>query len=114
LALAAVGIYGVIAYMVSERTQEIGVRVALGAQSNDVLRLVMQQGVRPVLVGTVVGLLGALAVSRALAGLLVGVSPNDPLTFVLSTLVLVAIAFAGCYVPARRALRVDPIVALRS
>jgi putative ABC transport system permease protein len=114
LALAAVGIYGVIAYTVSERTQEIGVRVALGAQSNDVLRLVMQQGVRPVLVGTVVGLLGALAVSRALAGLLVGVSPNDPLTFVLSTLVLVAIAFAGCYVPARRALRVDPIVALRS
>jgi putative ABC transport system permease protein len=114
LALAAIGIYGVIAYMVSERTQEIGVRLALGARSTDVLRLVMRQGVRPVITGAIVGLLGALAVARAMSGLLVGVNPADPLTFALSTLVLVAFAIAGCYVPARRALRVDPIVALRS
>ena len=113
LFLAALGIYGVIAYMVGERTHEIGVRLALGAQPQDVVRMVMRHGVRLAIAGTGLGLAGALIVSRAMAGLLVGVSPSDPATFALATAALTAVALAGCYLPARRAIRVDPIVALR-
>jgi predicted permease len=112
--LAALGIYGVISYMVSERTHEIGLRVALGAGPAEILRLVMRQGVALALAGAAIGVAGALLVARAMGGLLVGVSPADPLTFAAATIVLTLVALAGCYVPARRAIRVDPIVALRA
>ena len=111
--LAGLGIYGVISYMVSERTHEIGVRLALGAQRADVARMVLRQGAGLALAGAGVGLIGALAVTRAMLGILYGVSPADPLTFVAVTALLIGIAFAACYVPARRAVRVDPITALR-
>ena len=114
LLLAALGMYGVIAYIVSERTLEIGVRLALGAQPSDVMRNVMRQGIGLVIAGTGFGLAGSLVVSRAMAGLLVGVSPTDPATFTLATVVLTLVVMAGCYLPARRAVRVDPIIALRS
>ena len=112
--LAALGLYGVISYMVTERTTEIGVRLALGAQRADVIRLVTRQGLQLALVGTAVGSVASLAASRAMAGLLVGVSPFDPLTLGAAATLLTAVACAGCYLPARRAVRVDPIVALRS
>ena len=111
--LAGLGIYGVISYMVSERTHEIGVRLAVGAQRADVARMVLRQGAGLALAGAGVGLIGALAVTRAMLGILYGVSPADPLTFVAVTALLIGIAFAACYVPARRAVRVDPITALR-
>lgn len=111
--LAALGIYGVISYMVHERTHEIGVRVALGAQPADVLALVMRQGLTLAVIGAAIGLVGALIVARAMSGLLVGVSSADPVTFGLTTAVLTLVAIGGCYVPARRAIRVDPIAALR-
>ena len=114
LLLAALGIYGVISYMVSERTHEIGVRLALGAQNAEVMGMVLRQGVRLAVAGATVGLAGALLVCRGISGLLVGVSPADPLTLGVATMVLTAVAIAGCFLPARRALRVDPIVALRS
>ena len=114
LLLAALGIYGVISYMVGERTHEIGVRLALGARPADVMGIVMRQGVTLALVGTVLGLVGALIASRMMAGLLVGVTPTDPLTFGVATFALSIVAMAGCYFPARRAIRVDPIVALRA
>jgi putative ABC transport system permease protein len=113
LLLAALGLYGVISYMVSERTQELGVRLALGAQPADVLRLILRQGVTLAVAGAAVGLAGAVLVSRAMAGMLVGVGPFDPLTLGSATGLLTLVAFAGCYLPARRAVRVDPVVALR-
>lgn len=113
LLLASLGIYGVISYMVSERTHEIGVRLALGAQRTDVMRMVLSQGLRLALVGAGVGLVGALVVSHAMSGLLYGVSPTDPLTFGVVAGALTAVAIAACYIPARRAIRIDPIVALR-
>jgi putative ABC transport system permease protein len=113
LILATLGIYGVISYMVSERRHEIGVRIALGAQRSDVMAMVMRQGVRLAIAGAAIGLVGTLVVARAMARLLVGVSPNDPWTFGVATLVLTTVAVAGCYLPARRAVRVDPISALR-
>jgi putative ABC transport system permease protein len=113
LLLAALGIYGVVSYMVGERTHEIGVRLALGAQPRDVMRIVLKQGLVLAVAGAVLGLAGALVVSRAMAGLLVGVSPADPLTFGVAAVVLTTVAFVGCYVPARRAIRIDPILALR-
>jgi ABC-type antimicrobial peptide transport system permease subunit len=114
LLLASLGIYGVISYMVSERTHEIGVRLALGAQQADVMRMVLRQGVSLAIAGAGVGLVGALVVSHVMSGLLYGVSPTDPLTFGVVTGALTAVALSACYIPARRAILVDPIVALRN
>ncbi len=113
LLIAAVGIYGVIAYAVSQRTQEIGVRVALGAQRADILGLILGQGFRLVFVGVIAGVAGAFALTRFLGSMLFNVKPNDPLTFTAVALLLAAVAVVASYVPARRAMRVDPIVALR-
>jgi len=113
LLLAAVGLYGVMSYGVAQRTHEIGVRVALGAESNDVLRLVVGQGLRLTLLGVVLGWLGALGVSRFLSGLLYGIAGDDPVTFAAVAAMFVVVALAACYIPARRAMRVDPLVALR-
>jgi predicted permease len=113
LVLASVGIYGVIAYIVGQRTQEIGIRMALGAQRNDVLRLVVWQGARLALMGVSIGIAGALALTRLMTRLLYGVSATDPLTFAALALMLTLVAIAACCLPARRAMRVDPVVALR-
>jgi putative ABC transport system permease protein len=113
LVLAAVGIYGLIAYSVTQRTQELGIRIALGAQRRDVLRLVLGQGARLTLLGVTLGLLAALAISRLLASMLFGVSATDPLTFAGVVALLATVALLASFIPARRATRVDPIVALR-
>ena len=113
LVLAGVGIYGVMSYSVSRRTHEIGIRMALGAQGRDVLRLVVFQGITHALVGVAVGLAGALGLSRLMAGLLYGTQPNDPATFGAVVLGLSSLAILASYIPARRAAKVDPMVALR-
>jgi predicted permease len=113
LALAMVGVYGVVAFAASQRTREIGIRMALGANRSQVLKLVLRQGVWVVLAGAVFGLLATFGISQAVANLLVGVSATDPLTFVSATVFLVAVALCACYVPARRAMKLDPIEALR-
>ncbi len=113
LVLASAGIYGLMAFFVSQRTQEIGIRMALGATSIDVLRSVVGQGLRLTLLGTVIGLAGAVALTRVIASLLYDVSPTDPLTFVCVSLVLLGVAALASYLPARRAARIDPMVALR-
>jgi putative ABC transport system permease protein len=113
LLLAAVGIYGVVSYAVAQRTREIGIRVALGAQRKDVLRLVLRQGGALVAAGVAAGVVAALAATRALSSLLYGVSATDASVFALVPALLVAVALAACLVPARRATKVDPMVALR-
>ena len=113
LILAAIGIYGVMAYTVALRTQEIGIRIALGAQRQDVLRLILGQGARIAFLGVAIGLAAAAALARLLSSLFFSVSATDPLTFAAVAVLLVAVALLACYIPARRALRVDPIIALR-
>ena len=113
LILASIGIYGVLSYSVAQRTSEIGIRMALGAQSKQVLSLVLRQGMLLAVVGSVLGILVALPVTRLASTLLYGVSPADPLTYISITLLLIVVALLACYVPARRATRIDPLVALR-
>lgn len=117
LLLAAIGIYGVVAAAVAQRAPEIGIRLALGAQTGDMLKLIIGRGIAPVLVGLALGLAGALALARWLtqltAGLLFEVRPTDPVTFAVIALLLVAVALLACWIPARRAAKVDPLIALR-
>jgi putative ABC transport system permease protein len=113
LALAMIGVFGVINYSVAQRTHELGIRIALGAQRRDVFTLVVRQGLVLALVGVAIGAAGALALTRLITGLLYGVSPTDGPTFVVVSLLVTAVAFVACYMPARRATRVDPLVALR-
>jgi putative ABC transport system permease protein len=112
LILAAVGIYGVLAQSVSQRTHEIGIRMALGAQAGDVLKLIVRQGMSLTVIGIAVGLGGAFGLTRLLASLLFGVGATDPMTFVWIPVLLAAVSFFACYLPARRAAGLDPIKAL--
>jgi ABC-type antimicrobial peptide transport system permease subunit len=113
LILSSVGIYGVISYLVGQRTHEIGVRIALGARRLDVLNLILSQGAKLTLLGIVIGVAASLALTRLMARMPYGVSASDPFTFVGVALMLGLVALAACYIPTRRAMRVDPIVALR-
>jgi putative ABC transport system permease protein len=113
LLLGAIGIYGMMAYSIAERTQEIGIRMALGAQRPDILKLILGQGMKLVLAGIALGLSGALALMRLIESLLFGVSPTDPLTFAGAAIFLCVVAALACWIPARRATAVDPLIALR-
>ena len=113
LVLAGVGIYGVISYSVAQRTHEIGIRMALGARPTEVLRLVVGQVLVLAMIGVIIGLVLAVATTRVLSGLLFGVSTTDPATFTVISLLLMGVALAASSVPARRAIRIDPMIALR-
>jgi putative ABC transport system permease protein len=114
LLMAAVGIYGLIQYCIATRTQEIGLRMAVGAQSSDIFRMIIGEGMMLSVTGVALGLVGALWLGRAASSLLFGVTASDPLTFATVSLLLTAVAVAACYFPARRAMRVDPLLALRA
>jgi putative ABC transport system permease protein len=111
--LAAVGVYGVLSYSISQRTREIGVRIALGAQPGRVLGMAVGEGMKLAILGTAIGMAFGLVLTRFMASMLFGVTAHDPLTFVAVAAVVVSVSFAACYIPARRAMRVDPIIALR-
>jgi putative ABC transport system permease protein len=111
--LAAIGIYGVMSYAVGQRVHEIGIRMALAARAGDVLSLVLRQGLRLAVVGIAIGVFGAMWLTEAMKGLLFGVSPNDPVTFAIVAVLLLVVAAASTYIPARRAMKLDPMVALR-
>ena len=114
LVLVAVGIYGVVAYWVRQRRREIGVRIALGAGVTDILKMVIVQGMRNVLLGLILGLVGSFALTRWIGSSVFGLSVNDPFTFVMVALLVFGVAFVACYIPARRATKVSPSTALRS
>ena len=111
--LASIGLYGVIAYSVGQRTHEIGIRVALGARAVDVMNLVLRGGLNLALIGIAIGLAGAFALTRLMKSLLFGVTPTDAVTFASVSVGVIAVALLACYIPARRATKVDPLVALR-
>ena len=111
--LAAIGIYSVLSYSVRRRVQEIGIRLALGARLSDVLRMVIVEGMKPTLLGVTVGIVGALALGRVMSSLIYGVKPTDPLTFLAVAAVLAMVALLATFIPAYRAAKVDPMVALR-
>jgi ABC-type antimicrobial peptide transport system permease subunit len=113
LFLAAVGLYGVVAYTVSQRTQEIGLRMAIGAEPGDVMRMVVGGGMKLAAIGVAIGIAGALALASLVASMLYGVTPFDPVSYATTAGVLLGVAALACWVPARRAMRVDPLVALR-
>jgi ABC-type antimicrobial peptide transport system permease subunit len=113
LLLASVGLYAVVAHSVSQRTREIGLRMAVGGTARDIVRLVFGQGLRQVVIGLIIGLIAAFGVTHVLRAVLVGVSPSDPVTFLAVAVVLMLAGVLGCAIPARRAIRVDPVVALR-
>jgi ABC-type antimicrobial peptide transport system permease subunit len=113
LLLAVAGVYGIVAYGVAQRTREIGVRMALGARAADVLQLILRQGLTMALIGVGIGMLGSFATARTIQSLLFDVQPTDPLTFVTVAATLILVAALACYIPARRATKVDPLVALR-
>ena len=114
LILSAVGLYGVTAYAVTQRTRELGIRLALGAQPGDVLRIVLGHGARLVLAGLVIGTLASLALTRLMTTLLFGIGTRDPITFAGVSVLLAIVSLLACYIPARRAMRVDAAVALRN
>ena len=113
LILALVGIYGVMSYAVSQRTNEIGIRMALGAQASHVMKMVVGEGMKMAIIGLILGLLGALTVTRFMEGMLFAVKPTDLMTFASVSVVLAAVALVACFVPALRAIKTDPMVALR-